>query len=199
MKSGALFVLMTTVAMAQNSDLGILGGVSGPTGSSSNVNGVKTASGSVSPSFQANYAWQLRERSTILFVETPLVLQWRLSGTAVSAPSGVYTSATSGPDLFFTPGLRLKFTPQARMSFYAALGGGFATFTGSTVTESATGITIVKRRTSAALGLGGGVDFRLTKLLSLRGEIRAFLTKSGLGGASGPAHAIGQFGIAFHL
>ena len=55
------------------------------------------------------------------------------------------------------------------------------------------------RITTAAFGFGGGIDFRLTRLLSLRAEGRDFLTRSGLGGTNGHSHAFFMAGIGFHF
>ena len=44
-----------------------------------------------------------------------------------------------------------------------------------------------------------GGDFRLTRLLSLRGDARDFVTREGLGGVTGRNHSTFQAGIAFHF
>ena len=53
---------------AQNSDLGLLGGISGPRGQTTVAGQTSTVSGSVTPSFQINYAWQVRS--------APLTSMW---------------------------------------------------------------------------------------------------------------------------
>jgi opacity protein-like surface antigen len=104
--------------------------------------------------------------------------------------------------LFLTPGVRWRFTPQRRVSFYAAAGAGVGNFgsylsyvgSGPGLSESVTGNT-----TSAAFDWGGGIDFRLTRLLSLRAEGRDFVTRAGLGGFAGRNHAFFMAGIGFHF
>jgi hypothetical protein len=126
---------------------------------------------------------------------------WRESaGPLLQALADRRLRELSGPDLFFTPGLRVKFSPQARVSFYAAAGLGIASFA-ATSSIAATPVHVISgsRENGFAAGLGGGIDFRLTRLLSLRVDARDFITKAGLGQISGSNHAILQAGVAFHF
>jgi hypothetical protein len=77
--------------------------------------GTSIVSGSVRPSFQINYAWQVLQRAADLYVELPLVVPVRTSGTVVSSPGGTAVAGSSDPDLFFTPGIRLKIAPESRV------------------------------------------------------------------------------------
>jgi hypothetical protein len=179
---------------SQNSDLGLLAGVSAPRGEVVS-SGSTYVHGSVGASGQIDYAWQILQRAADLYVELPFVISWRGSGTVTSS----MINSSNGLDYFFTPGLRLKISPQSRVSFYAAAGGGLASF-GTSQATVAQGVTVVSSRTTtAALGFGGGLDFRLTRLLSLRVEGRDFLTRPGLDSTAGRNHAIFQAGIAFHF
>jgi hypothetical protein len=184
---------------AQNSDLGLLAGISGPRGQTTVAGGTSTVSGSVKPSVQINYAWQIRQRAVDLYVELPLVIPFRVSGSVVTGSGGTTVTGNSGPDLFFTPGLRVKFSPESRVSFYGAAGFGIASFAGAEVVVSHATSIAVRRRNSPAFGFGGGLDVRLTRLLSLRGDVRDFVTEAGLGDVSGHNHGILQLGIAFHF
>jgi hypothetical protein len=189
-----MFLFTMFTAHAQNSDLAFLLGVSGPSGKV--VSGAQGyVNGSVGASVQFNFAWQVLQRSTDLYVEMPLIINARDTGTV--AP-GVVTSS-SGIDYFFTPGVRLKFSPQSRVSFYGAAGGGVASF--GTAEVRVAGITAVKagRSVSPALDFGGGLDFRLTRLLSLRFDLRDFVTRAGMGGSNGHHHGIFELGLAFHF
>jgi len=193
-----LFVAAAGAALAQNSDLGLLAGISGPKGETSVSGGTVSASGSVAPSFQANYAWQVVESKADLYVELPFVAVIRSSATVVTGPGGEIASS-SGSNFFLTPGVRLKISPESRVSLYCAAGGGLGSFSGTSITTSGGLFVSSSRQNSLAGGFGGGVDFRLTRLLSLRVDVRDFVTKAGLGGAIGRNHGIGQFGIAFHF
>jgi hypothetical protein len=200
MRTILTLMLLAGVAAAQNSDLGLLAGLSGPRGSITVAGSTVTESGSVAPSLQVNYAWQVVERKTYLYVELPLVIPFRETGTITTSPPGAVVVGDAGRDVFFTPGLRLKISPQSRVSFYGAAGVGIASFGASSVTASPPLTSVAKNReNSLAVDFGGGIDLRLTRLLSLRGDVRDFVTRAGLGGVSGRNHGIFQLGIAFHF
>jgi hypothetical protein len=192
-------LMLAGAALAQNSDLGLLGGIAGPQGQTTVAGRTVTASGSVTPSFQVNYAWQVLQRKADLYVELPLVIPVRVSGITISSPAGAVAAGNSGPDLFFTPGVRLKISPESHVSFYAAAGLGVASFASASVVVTPVTIAAGSRENSFAFGFGGGIDLRLTRLLSLRGDARDFVTRAGLGEVSGRNHAIFQAGIAFHF
>ena len=88
-----LFVAAAGAALAQNSDLGLLAGISGPKGQTSVSGAIVSASGSVAPSFQANYAWQVIESKADLYVELPFVAVIRSSATVVTGPGGETASS----------------------------------------------------------------------------------------------------------
>ncbi len=194
-------VLMLTAGMvwAQNSDLALLGGVSGIHQQASTIGSTLGTLQRVTPSFQANYAWQILQRKADLYIELPLVVQVRTSQEAVVSPAFTAAVENSDPDIFFTPGVRLKMSPQSRVSFYAAADFGIASFGSSSFILPGPTFVSVGRRNSPAFGFGGGVDFRLTRLLSVRGDVRDFVTRKGLGGVTGRNHGIFQAGIAFHF
>jgi len=180
-------------AIAQNSDLAFLFGANGPT---SNTVGGGAVSAQFGVGFQINYAAQVHETAEgQLYVELPLMI----AAHARSTVSGSVTNDVKD-SIFFTPGVRWRFTPQKRISFYAAAGAGIGSF-GTSLnyvgmgTVSNTG----NRDTTFAFGFGGGIDFRLTRLLSLRAEGRDFVTRSGLGGTSGDNHAFFMAGMGFHF
>jgi hypothetical protein len=191
-------------AYGQNSDLGLLAGIATPRGSSTVSGTSVSASGSVSPSFQVNYAWQAHQAAVDLYVEVPFVVTVRETGVASINGANISTTGNSDTNIFFTPGVRFKFSPQSRVSVYAAAGFGLASF-GSTVSQSSVIGTAVsassygKRSNSPAAGFGGGLDIRLTRLLSIRGDLRDFVTEKNLGGIAGRNHGIFQAGIAFHF
>jgi opacity protein-like surface antigen len=200
MKTLLAVLIFAGASLAQNSDLGVLAGISGPKGQTTTSGGTTTATGSVSASFQLNYAWQVVARQVDLYIELPLVMVDRANGTAIASAASTVAAGSSAPDVFFTPGVRAKFSPQSRVSFYAAAGLGFASFA-PTSSISVPSLTVISgnRQNSFAVGFGGGIDFRLTRLLSLRGDLRDFVTGAGLGEVTGRNHAILQAGIAFHF
>src|SRR4051794_31489251 len=159
-------IALSSAAWGQNSDVGLLFGVGAPVNS---VGGGQVSS-SVSGSFALTYGAQLREtRAGQLYLELPFLSDFHVSdnvghGTVVSAVRDA---------LFFTPGARWRFSPASRVSFYASLGGGLASFGR---TRSIVGDGIISngstRSNTAALAFGGGLDLRLTRLMSLRFEGR---------------------------
>jgi hypothetical protein len=108
----------------------------------------------------------------------------------VEIPLVSVTNPVRNVDYLFAPGLRFKLATQSRFSLYGALGVGVASF-GGTATAS--------RTTSGTVDFAGGLDFRITRLLSLRVEARDFLTRPGLGGTEGRNHAMYFVGIALHF
>ena len=190
-----IFLLAPLAARAQNSDFGFLVGVTLPQGEVA-VGPRTYVRGEVGGGVQFNYAFQAIQHAVDLYVECPLVI----SALGASRVTPGLVTASTGIDLFFTPGVRLKFSPESRVSFYGALGGGLGSF-GEIRSSTGNGNVSVSggRTTTAALDFGGGLDFRLTRLLSLRVEGRDFVTRSGLGGSAGMHHTMVQFGIAFHF
>jgi hypothetical protein len=192
--TSALLLLQRPVH-AQNSDFGFLLGVTFPQGEV--ASGPRSyVRGEVGLTGQFNYAFQAIQHAVDLYVELPLVIDARDAGLVTP---GVVSGSTS-VDLYFTPGVRLKFSPESRISLYGAFGGGLASFGEyEAVTTNRTVSLSSNRITTAALGFGGGLDFRLTRLLSFRIEGRDFVTRSGLGGSGGMHHTVVQLGIAFHF
>jgi hypothetical protein len=180
-------------ASAQNSDLGILIGVAP-------LKAVSTVSASgISTQYYANlqidYAFQVAlKKDNAFYIELPLAATYN-SGTRIGA--GIDNRVRS--ILFFTPGIRWKMFVKSRVSLYASLGGGAAVF-GSSRTTIGPGIsTGTTSHVGPALDFGGGIDFRLTRLLSIRVEGRDYLTRSGTGGYTGRHHAAMDVGLGFHF
>ncbi len=179
-------------ALAQNSDLGLLLGVSGVRVSSF----ANRTSVSVGASGQVNYAYQVHGTEVgDLYLEFPVVL-------AASSNVGVsryFVSRAAGATILFTPGLRFKLRTHSRITLYGAIGAGVGSFAGVQNLVVWNGFAEQGRIASPAFGFGGGADIRLTRLLSLRGEVRDFVTRSLLGGTLGRQHVFGAAGIGFHF
>jgi hypothetical protein len=189
--------LFAGVALAQNSDLAILLGISGP-------NSVTIGNGRVSTSvgagLQLNYAAQLHEtKAGQLYLEIPLMF-----AASVDTNVGFGVNSNVGAGTFITPGVRWRFTPQKRVSFYAAGGVGVGIFANTATAvrsgdfSSNAASVRVGTTASAAFGFGGGIDFRLTRLLSLRFEGRDFVTGD-QGGTARRNHTFFMGGIGFHF
>jgi opacity protein-like surface antigen len=78
--------------------------------------------------------------------------------------------------LFVTPGLKLKFLPQAPITPYVAAGGGFARFAESDFLGNNAPNTGKRGTNRGAFNYGGGLEFKVFPFVSLRGEVRHFIT-----------------------
>jgi hypothetical protein len=194
MKLAFALLLAAGAASAQNSDLGLLLGISGPTHQVLTGTQFRVSS-SVGASFQINYAAQLKENGAgRLYLELPLLIGARTASTVSTFVSG---STVTG--IYFTPGVRFNFTLHPRTSFYAAVGGGLAAFDQNFGVVAKGVVTSGSEwKASPALAFGGGLDFRLTRLISLRAEVRDFVSEKGIGLTDGRNHAVFGFGMGFH-
>ncbi len=192
-RSLVLAILGCATAAAQNSDLGLLLGVSVRASGSVTPGQIE---GSASVSGQINYAIQLREANAgLLYLELPLMIADSQKGVVAQT-----ISSSSTETFFFTPGVRWHYTIHPRVALYGSVGAGIAVlqantgFVGNGTVSGSTDTTV-----APAFGFGGGIDFRLTRLLSLRTEGRDFVTRAGLGGESGHNHPIFSVGVGFHF
>ena len=183
---------VASTAFAQNSDLGLMLGASIPVSNSVSAGTVST---SVEASAAIEYAFQLRDtHAGRLYLELPLLI----TGTAsdVVAP-GTVSSAVHAA-LFFTPGPRWQFSPASRVSFHGAGGAGLAIFN-RTFSFVGNGRTLDHIGTTVSLGIdvGGGMDLRLTRLVSLRIEGRDAITGSRFDGHVN--HTLVLLGVGLHF
>src|SRR5258706_253832 len=131
------------------------------------------------------------------------------SGPGVIADLGPVRQISSRQRVvFFTPGLRYHLNLKPRVAVYAAVGGGMAlrqqkVFTFATEPIGSIISPLLSVRTgwkaSGAFDLGAGFDFRLTRLLSMRGELRSFRTSSQSGFGDGRQYPSAHIGLALHF
>jgi hypothetical protein len=179
--------------LAQNSDLGVLAGVGTP--ASATISGTRI-SGSVRARLQINYAAQLKETPAgRLYLELPFLIGGNPLARIDSG--GIYGS--SGSTIYFTPGVRWNLPLHSRVSLYAATGVGVAGFFGNRATVVGKQVTASSGSTASFAGaLGGGFDVRLSRLISLRGEVRDFISRKGVNGIDGRHDVIFGAGVGFH-
>jgi hypothetical protein len=194
----ALSMLATgCVANAQNSDLGLLLGVMTSPNQVSAGSGVRVST-SDGGAGQLNYAYQVKGwKAGDLYVEIPFIVAGR-DHNVVAGKNATSSSTGIGGVL---PGVRFKLPVGGRLSLYAAGGAGFG-FYGDEVVSAGSGSSTVTDRfnLTAALDFGGGLDLRLTRLLSLRGEVRDLvLSSKSLSNSGGHNNAVLGFGFAFHF
>lgn len=114
--------------------------------------------------FQLNYAHRLIGVPGIgLYVEVPFLAGFNNLRTLASLENGQNYNS-----LYVTPGVKLKLLPGFFLSPYLAGGVGVAHFSASTSSGGS--------ETDFAADIGGGLDVKVFPYLSLRGEVRDFIT-----------------------
>ncbi len=192
----------------QNMDLtGMVGGIT-----SSSVTFQSTINGSGGTSLvysgsagfigQFNYAYQLPKPSTgYIWLEVPVTVAVRGSDFI----DGTSVSALNANNWFITPGLRFQSRKFGRVSFYGTVGGGLGLFNEIESGVAGTNGTVyssVSVHPHPVFDFAGGIDVRLSRLLSLRAELRDFVSAANIGGISalpGHNHWAPLIGLAFHL
>jgi hypothetical protein len=140
---------------------------------------------------QLNYAWQVLDtRSGALYLEFPLFLNTSINNTAMNSAPAVNLSQNN---IFFIPGVRYRLAIRPRVALYGMLGFGI----GSSSEVRPDNPT--SRTASGVFNFGGGADFRLTRSLSVRGEVRDFVSRPRFGGVTGRTITIYQLGLGFHF
>src|SRR5258708_38890578 len=171
--SGLLLLVSAIVAgsaRGQNQELTFsLGGIPGQTRSFQSSAG--TAQISADRSFGINYGDRfLGARIATLYAEIEFVA---IPNRSVTSPTA--TVPQSYASLYLTPGLRLKFFPSSRLSPWAVIGGGYALYQQSAKFSNGQHNTD-KFLHRGVFDYGGGLGFRLFRLLGLRGEGAGFLS-----------------------
>jgi hypothetical protein len=196
-----LFVALSCTGCAQGLEhveiSWMAGGVSA---SGSIVQGTNTVlTGSVGFATQSNLGYRVAStKAGTLWVEMPVTFTWLGSGTI----TGNTVASIDRDAFYFTPGLRLKTPSYRRVSFYGAAGGGTGPLSKvNSIVSGADGTATVNSSVQIrpVFDFAGGIDLRLSRLLSLRAEGRDFFSGRNLGGVTGHNHPLFLVGLAFHL
>jgi hypothetical protein len=199
----ALFFLFGCAGWAQgwqNMEIIFMVGGLTTSSSSSTVSGTNyTISGTAGFVDQVSYGYQIASTTAGNFwLELPQTFTWSAAGTI----SGLTVTSLDKNAWYFTPGLRFKTRTYGRVSIYGAAGFGYGSlFSVQSVVNGSTGaVTATSTENFHPAGdFGGGIDVRLSRLLSIRAEGRDFVTGPNLGGVSGHNHPVFVAGFAFHL
>jgi opacity protein-like surface antigen len=158
-------------ARAQKQEVGLtIGGLFNPERSFHDPQGTVESSSGIS--LGADYARRFwNGRSVALYGEVEFVAN-ALDRQTSSANAAVPRSYAT---LYLASGVRLKFRPKARFSPWAAFGGGYAQYEQARVLTD--GHPFGDRRIHRGVfDFGIGVDYRVWQSLSLRGEVRDYVS-----------------------
>ncbi len=165
------FLLVTFPILAQNHEITLsLGGI--PSQSRS-FRGPAVGSTQISAdvSLGANYGQRFVDAEVAaLYGEIEFVA---LPNRSLAAPAA--TVPQNYASLYVTPGVRLKVLPRARLSPWVAVGGGYALYEQSAKLSNGQNTTN-KFLNRGVFDFGGGLDYKLSRFLGLRGEVRDFLS-----------------------
>jgi opacity protein-like surface antigen len=141
------------------------------------------------------YAYQvMRKSAASLWVE---VLPFVFASPA--AQTATIPGSISLGDLMFVPAVRLMVPVQSRISVFGAVGGGYGFFNNATLTSDNPPDLKTNNVTHGVFSVGGGVDFRLFQSISIRVDVRDYVTGRNLGGVAGRNHVMPMLGLAFHF
>jgi len=179
----------------QNMDISIMFGpsrVNSQTIPGTNV----TLSGSHGYASETSFGYQVLRRSTgSLWVE---FMPFTSTSLGKSTATGVAGTVDFGMETF-TPGVRYMVPLTSRLSVYGALGGGFGFFNYAVVEPGTPPKIETNSPTHGVLDFGGGVDFRLIQWVSVRAEVRDFVSGEGLSGVPGRNHPAPVAGLVGHF
>ena len=85
---------------------------------------------------------------------------------------------------------------QSRLSVFGTLGGGVWFFHRAGITRG--NVLTVAESIHGVLGIGGGMDVRLSRFISIRVDVRDYVSGRDLSGVPGRNHWKPMFGFVFH-
>lgn len=173
----ALLLLVFAFApavFAQEHELAFVVGRLKPSDRSLSLNPVQSAETAFSgaATYQINYSNRVVNGEVAsLHFEVPIIVAPR---TGVKSDNFLLPRTYS--TVIFTPGLKLKLLPGSGFSPYVASGIGLGRFSASDTNINGTPNTGDRANTSFVFNFGGGVDLNVLGPISVRGEVRDFMT-----------------------
>ena len=187
-----LGIIGAALCPAQNADLGLLFSFR-RSSYEFNIppNRITATSNGVSVGFVP--AFQVRERGPHrLYIELPYL---DAGGVSASIVAGLVSTRQSLSTL--SAGPRYQYAFSDRWSVYGAVDLGVGWSQHASVFRTSTFQASSHTEANPALGYGGGVDYRISKLLSVRAELRHFVL---FGTVPGGRHGLSpSFGMAVHF
>jgi hypothetical protein len=121
--------------------------------------------------FQADYAHRVLTGNDYVALYGDVVV----SGNPQRTISSATGSATRDVASFFAvPGIRIKFAPNAKVSPWFSIGGGYGLYQQSTTSLNSAPNTAPRDLNRFIVGYGGGLDWKVQRIISLRLEVRDF-------------------------
>ena len=169
-----LIFAFAPAAFAQEHELAFVFGRLKPSDRTLTLNPVQNVDAAFSgaPTYQINYSNRVVNGEVAsLHFEVPVIVAPR---TGVRSDNFLLPQTYS--TVIFTPGLKLKVLPGSGFSPYVVSGVGFGRFSQSDTNINGTPNTGDRSNTSFVFNYGGGVDVNVLGPLSIRGEVRDFMT-----------------------
>lgn len=194
-------LLLTTLFMTQgvapgqivqNMDMFFLGGAS-RAGSRQVPGTIVTLNANTRRAMAVGYGYQLARVSSL-----GVWLDFSPSTSVRGRGSATVPGYVNDGFLAMTVAARFMAPVHARLSIYGIVGGGGGSFYYASVLENPARVLTSSVWHGLAV-TGGGVDVRLSRRISLRGELRDFITAPRRSGATGRHHPVPFFGVAFHF
>ena len=169
-----LTIFGASTASAQKNEIGLLIGGMSPLDRDAKAPGLGKVAIGTGLAYQINFAHRLvNAKVAALYFEIPIT---GTPGTDINSSNVL--SPRSYSSLFITPGLKLKVLPIAGVSPYLAAGIGFARLSASRSRQDGQPNTADGGTTTGVFDFGGGLDMKVAPFISVRGEIRDFISGS---------------------
>ena len=187
-----ILFLVSQTALAQKQEIGLTLGGLFPQDRGAVSNAVRLGGGTA---LQANYGYRFfGGHAAALYGEVHFLANPQRGITSANG-----AASRDVATIYVTPGIRVKFATGTALSPYVAVGGGYAAYQQSLLTIGGAHNSASRDLNRGAFAFGGGVDTKLWRWISLRGEIRDFYSGtpaynlSGLGGGQHNVVAGGGF------
>jgi len=139
--------------------------------------------------FQADYARRVLKGNDYVALYGDVVVSGNPERTVSSATGSATRDIMS---FFVVPGIRIKFAPNAKVSPWFSIGPGYTLYRQSTTSLNGLPNTAPRDLNRLAVGYGGGLDWKVSRIVSLRLELRDFYSTGSpaynLPGISGGQH-----------
>jgi len=178
----------------QNKDISFLFGATA-TGNHAIAAGAATVYGYTAPCASFRYGYQLTRVSfTSVWLDAGI-------GTFVTDAwgEGSLPGSTLNDIQAYTAGARFMVPVNSRVSLYGALGAGGGDFRHAYVSAGAEPHLASYSTWHGVFEFGGGMDYRIRQRISIRTEVRDFVSGRGLSGSAGRHHILPFAGVSFHF